>query len=90
MTFREFQATCRSCDDLGAALGDATLAGVHGYLYCDVLFIENTATWCRPDQGDPWGPNWYAMIGRSEYRSDDLTAIERRLYDFALAHGYAA
>ena len=90
MTFKEFRATCQYCDDLGAALGDATLAGVHGYLYCDVLFIENTATWCRPDQGDPWGPNWYAMIGRSEYRSNNLTEIERRLYDFAVAHGYTA
>jgi hypothetical protein len=30
------------------------------------------------------------MIGRSEYRSNNLTEIERRLYDFAVAHGYTA
>jgi len=91
MTFEQFQATRRPCADLGKALDDARWeedkSPASGLLYLGALYIEEV----RPD----WPNNarargqWYLMIGRDEWISDDLEKLERELFDFAMSAGYA-
>ena len=43
MTFEQFQATRRYCEDIGAVIADARWDGeppAKGYLYLDALYIE--------------------------------------------------
>jgi hypothetical protein len=90
VTFQEFQATCRHCDDLGSTLNDARWeddpAPAKGNLYLDVLCIDEVMPhW--PDEAKAEG-KWHLLIGRDEWITDDLEALERRLYDFAVSEGY--
>jgi hypothetical protein len=89
MTFEAFQATRRQCDDLGAALHDATWVGeppAHGNLYLnDALYIEQVAAhW--PAEARAQG-KWHLIIGRDEWVSDDLESLECRLFEFADSEG---
>jgi hypothetical protein len=89
MTFAEFQATRRYCADLGEAIADARWQGeppAKGNLYLDALYIEEVqAHW--PDEAKAQG-KWHLLIGRDEWISDDLTMLEKHLYDFAMEEGY--
>ena len=90
MTFEEFQATRRHTDDIGAAVNDARWEGeppAKGNLYLDALYIEEVQPhW--PDEAKARG-KWHLLIGRDEWITDDLGALERRLFDFARSEGYA-
>jgi hypothetical protein len=82
MTFEAFQATKRECADLGAALADDGLKGQSGLLYDQFCYIENMPV------GDDPRAVYYLLIERSDWIDSDLTALERRLYEWARAeHG---
>ena len=89
MTFAEFQATRRYSEDIGAVINDARWDGeppAKGYLYLDALYIEEVqAHW--PDAAKAAG-KWHLIRGRAERITDDLQALERDLYDWAVAEGY--
>jgi hypothetical protein len=90
MTFAEFQATRRWCADLGTAIADARWQGeppATGNLYLDgTLYIEAVAAhW--PDAAKARG-KWHLLTERNETISDDLEALERDLYAWAMANGY--
>jgi hypothetical protein len=76
MTLDEFRATGRDVADL-AAFNTLDCQGFQGpgRVYVDDLAIEGT-----PDR-------WYLTIG-NDSRSDNLEALERVLYDWAIAEGY--
>lgn len=90
MTFEEFQATRRRCDDIGAVIKDAhwEQEPAKGNLYLDdeyPLYIEETQPhW--PEEAKAQG-RWYLIIGRSEWITDDLATLERKLYEFAGSEG---
>ena len=77
MTFERFRTAVGEMDDLGAFLGDESLTGVSGRLYRHGLYyIARTAD-----------GRWSLVLGNTERVSDDLGALERELYDFAVAEG---
>ncbi len=86
MTFEQFQATGRDCDDLGEALFDARWeheAPAKGRLYLDCLYIER----CQSEDGE-W-PNgevglWSLQIANEGWLDDELENLERHLYNYAL------
>lgn len=85
MTFEQFQATRKWCDDLGKALSDARWEDGEkgrGQLYLDCLYIESSIGW----EGATGG--YCLQIGNSQKMSDDLESLERDLYDWAMAEGY--
>jgi hypothetical protein len=89
MTFAEFQATRRYCEDLGKAIADARWKEeppAKGNLYLDALYIEEVQPhW--PDEAKAQG-KWHLLTERNEYISDDLETLERDLYAWAMASGY--
>ena len=90
MTFTEFQATRRYCDDLGTALADARWQGeppATGNLYLDgTLYIEAVqAHW--PAEAKARG-KWHLLLERDEWVTDDLELLERKLFAWAMASGY--
>jgi hypothetical protein len=89
LTFSEFQAMRRWCDDLGKAIADSRWDGeppAKGNLYLGALYIEEVQPhW--PDAAKARG-KWHLLIGRDEWISDDLTMLEKHLYDFAMEEGY--
>lgn len=85
MTLDEFRATGRDCDDLSAALDDASDLGA-GRLYLGKLYISR-----RPATGWPNGADggWHLILDPPvEYLSDDLPRLEALLYEWALAEEY--
>ena len=70
LTFTEFQATKRVVADLGVEFQDLSLAGVSGLIYADFCYIEN-----RPEG------QFYLIVGRGDWMSDDLASLERILDD---------
>jgi hypothetical protein len=87
MTFAQFRQTGRDCQNIGEAIGEETLLGVSGRLYCDDLSIEDTQSWKSNSTNLEEG-RWYLLIGRDEYRSDNLEELERYLYRFAIENEY--
>jgi hypothetical protein len=95
MTFEQFQATGRAVDNLGDHISDMRFEEMQdaneivrtpGRLYLGELYIENvTVNW--PEAALAKG-KWYLLIERDEYITNDLAALERRLYDWAMASGY--
>jgi hypothetical protein len=90
MTFEQFQGSRMPCDDLGKVLADARWEGdpvpAKGLLYLGALFIEEVQPhW--PAEARQRG-KWHLLIGRDEYITDDLTTLERHLYQFAESEGY--
>jgi hypothetical protein len=91
MTFQEFQATRRDCDDLGAVTNDARWEDeptpAKGITYLDnTLYIEAVQPhW--PDAAKARG-KWHLILGREEWITDDLEMLERELYDWAVSEGY--
>ncbi len=89
MTFEQFQATRRYSEDIGAALSDARWDGepaAKGNLYLDELYIEEMQPH-RPEATKAQG-KWCLLLDRDERISDDLEALERDLYDWAVSEGY--
>ncbi len=91
MTFEQFRASRRYCEDIGTAISDARWESeppAKGYLYLDVLYIEEAQPhW--PASAKAQG-KWYLLIGRNEWITDDLGALEHKLYDWAESEGYFA
>lgn len=89
MTFEEFQASRREVSDLGAELQDAAFedCGIaSGLVYLNTLYIQHvTDNW--PQDARARGA-FYLVIGNAEWISDDLTSLERKLYEFADGEGY--
>jgi hypothetical protein len=81
MTFEQFQSTGRDVVDLAVefekhGLGDLEFARVAGRVYHGSTYIE------KGREG-----KWNLIIGNCEWESEDLTILERELYDFALGEG---
>lgn len=90
MTFEQFQATRRYRADLTKAIEDARWMlepPPNGFTYLgDQLYIE----FCQehwPEAARKKGL-FYLLLGWDEWISNDLTALERRLYDWAITEGY--
>ena len=94
MTFEQFQATRTWSEDLAAVLSSDNWANDYGEvtpkgnLYLGCLYIEGGQDWWPQDTKDRG--DWYLLLGRDEWISNDLTALERRLYDWAVSEGYFA
>ena len=90
-TFEEFQATRTWCENLAAAIGTANWADdanvtPKGNLYLNCLFIEAVQPhWPAATRA---AGAWYLLIANMEWISNDLTALEQRLYDWAICEGY--
>jgi hypothetical protein len=89
MTFEQFQATRRWSDDLARDIESEnweTEGTPKGNLYLDCLYIDHVEPWW-PDNARALG-EWHLLIGRDDWIDDDLTTLERKLYEFARAEGY--
>ncbi len=72
-TLEQFIAGRVECANLGAVMADESLMGRPGYLYDnDSLYIE------RLPEGD-----YLLTLERDDWRSDDLAALEKRLWEWA-------
>ena len=89
MTFAEFQATRTVCENLATAFPEMCWEdgpAPSGLSYIGMLYIETVKPhW--PEAAKARG-RWYLIICNNEFISDDLTALERRLYEFAKSEGY--
>lgn len=87
LTFEDFQGSRKYCDDIAAVLSaDMGTKSVPGMLYLGVLYIE-----MRPPQG--WTNasvtgRYQLVLHNTDWISDDLASLEKRLYDWAVAEGY--
>jgi hypothetical protein len=85
MTFEEFTATRKHVSDIGEVLADARWedepAPARGFIYLDELYIEEVQDWW-PEAAKAEG-KYHLLLDRDEWITDDLTALERRLYRFA-------
>jgi hypothetical protein len=85
MTCEQFLATRAWHDNIEAVNPNATGAREgYGYLNNEV-WIE-VRNW-----GDPASPakrTWYLRIANCEWESTDITELEHRLYNWAVAEGY--
>lgn len=84
MTFEQFQATRKWCDDLGAALSDGRWEGGdkgRGQLYLDCLYIESAL-------GIEGATGEYVLTIGREQTFGVLETLERDLYAWAMAEGY--
>ena len=91
MTFEQFQATRKWSDNLGDMIEGEYFPGDHknpGNVYLGSLYIDQVQDWW-PNQVRDQG-EWHLILNRDEYISDDLEALERKLYKFAVAEGYTA
>jgi hypothetical protein len=85
LTFEEFQQTRRWSDSIADAMG-WDIGTPKGNVYLDGLYIEHVEPhW--PEDAKREG-EWYLILGRDEWISNDLTALERRLYEWAGSEGY--
>ena len=81
MTFEQFQATRQWRDNLSDMLSDEMLEGISGQSYLGCLYIEAAdSIECAT------GP-YLLTIGRDQ-TFGELEALERDLYDWAMAEGY--
>ena len=86
MTLNQFRATGRDCTNLGEALSDSywehATEPARGRLYIAHLWIER-----RPEAG--WlngrSEEWFLLLGRENWLSDDLPRLEALLYEYALS-----
>lgn len=84
MTFEQFQATKKAVPDLNAVLPDED--HVPGLVYADVLHIWTVAPHWKGTECD--GFQYHLLIERDEWVSNDLTELERTLYEWAGRAGY--
>ena len=84
MTFEQFQATRKRVDDIRAFFPDLDFGDggpFPGLVYCDSLVIEEAY--------GQFQDKYHLVIANSEKLSDDLEPLERDLYDYAVAEGFA-
>lgn len=82
MTFEQFQMT-----RLPSQKGYAYLAQPGHEDDEETLFIEDTTRW--PDNVPAKAEGrWYLLLANLEWITDDLAALERRLYKWAESEGY--
>jgi hypothetical protein len=80
VSFENFVATRKWSEDIGAAIGDASMEAnngngkIKGYIYRECLYIQ------QEDNG-----SYYLPIERDEYRSPKLEELEKTLYDMHFA-----
>lgn len=92
MTFEEFQETKFESRDLGAAIPMDTGSpeAVPGNVYCGYLHIEQVLQ--RTADGHPnvlWDEGkWHLTIETHSVISNDLDALERQLFDWAMRTGF--
>jgi hypothetical protein len=90
ITFSDFCETRVWSDDLAADVTSENWEGTQGkpvgWLYLDYLYIQQVADWW-PEAARREG-KWYLILGRDEYITDDLRALEMKLHAFANAEGY--
>jgi hypothetical protein len=93
MTFEQFQASKRWSDNFYRDLPDQCFPGfpdddgqiARGWIYDGTYFIDEVLdSW--PEDARREG-RWHLILERSEFISDDLVDLERRLYAFALQSG---
>jgi hypothetical protein len=85
MTFEQFQASGKDSDDLSRdCQTDEGLLGA-GRVYEGGCYIQSTGGWPEEKQGQG---KWHLHLGNMEWVSDDLPALERKLYRWALSEGY--
>lgn len=84
ISFADFQAGRRGVDDLGAAI-NADLDGVRpGYAYPGNLYIEYVTTlWSKAHERG----RYMLILKNDDWISDDLTLLERKLYEFGIDEG---
>lgn len=90
MTFLQFQGTRVWSENLAADVTSENWAEVgntpKGWLYLGCLYIEEVQPYwpqAARDEG-----KWYLILGRDEYITDDLLALEQKLCDYANAEGF--
>jgi hypothetical protein len=77
MTFEEFQATGRDCEDLRVSLGDEIFEEKSpGRLYGDGLWLQK-----MPDG------SWYTIVFNEDIIDADLATVEKFLYDSTFIDG---
>lgn len=82
MTFEQFQASRKWCDNLAAALDSAEWSDcTSGQLYADGLHIES-ALQIECATGE------YVLTIGNVQTFGDLESLERMLYDWAMSEGY--
>jgi hypothetical protein len=87
MTFEAFRATGKYRTDMRELLQDDSV-GPAGMVYLDCLHIDDVQSWPKTERDcTPLG-RWYLLIGRSDWQSDDLTKLERKLYEWAGDEGF--
>lgn len=85
VTFEQFTATRRECAALPETTGPSNQP-VPGLLYLSTLYIETRQEWWT-DEAKKAGA-YYLILENQEWISDDLPALERKLYDFAKVGGF--
>lgn len=89
MTFEGFQATRTAVSNLAEKFPEMCWeenSTASGLSYLNELYIEKVdETW--PEDVRKRG-QWYLILGRCEYITDDLAMLERRLYAYAMSEGY--
>jgi hypothetical protein len=89
MTFEQFVATKRWSEDLAKDVSSdnwETEGTPKGYLYLDCLYIDRVEPhW--PEAARAEG-KWHLLLERDEFITDDLPALERRLYKYAGTAGF--
>jgi hypothetical protein len=89
MTFEEFQATRRWSEDLAADVPSEnweTTGTPKGNLYIGCLYIDHVEPhW--PEDARKRG-QWHLILDRDDFITDDLAALERKLYDWAVSEKF--
>jgi hypothetical protein len=81
MTFEQFRATGRFHGDLGRATDDGSAAGLPGRVYLGRLWVAGRLH-------EVGARCWWTVLG-NRMVSGTLDAVERALYDWAVADGVA-
>lgn len=80
ITFEQFQQTRKWVDDVNDAVGMASDEPCSGFVYRDNLHIFGMGGGAAPDQ-------YLLVIGNIQKVSDDLTDLERDLYEYGVTEG---
>lgn len=91
MTYDQFIATRKWSNNLAVDCeaysdGEQSDHVQTGYIYCGSLYIEATEDWW-PEDAQQQG-KWHLLLERDEYITNDLDALQRRLYRWAMAAGF--
>lgn len=82
MTLKQFQSTCRWCDDLSTL--DCWQWDGRGFVYLNCLVIERATD----ENAAKYNGRFYLLIDRRDYFGD-LASLEAILYAWAIDEGYS-